>query len=196
MCAPLYDDRGSVRYFIGAQVDVSGLIENGHGLDSFEKLLTETREQQRQRNSDHSQESVSKRPLRALAELAELLSSEETSVLRPRSRSDSMQDDGSVMSGSMRTGHGRREIGSRPTRRILGNDDKEDEDDRNMWALSSLGPSGKLPGVYQNVSRPSSHSTHSRLKDLSISSSVLTPPSVLSSSRPPSASLAFSNLPS
>ncbi|MCJ1227161.1 hypothetical protein MMC12_003816 [Toensbergia leucococca] len=150
MCAPLYDDRGSVRYFIGAQVDVSGLIENGHGLDSFEKLLTETREQQRQRNSDHSQESVSKRPLRALAELAELLSSEETSVLRPRSRSDSMQDDGSVMSGSMRTGHGRREIGSRPTRRILGNDDKEDEDDRNMWALSSLGPSGKLPGVYQN----------------------------------------------
>lgn len=39
MCAPLYDDQGSVRYFIGAPIDVTGLIENGHGIDSFARLL-------------------------------------------------------------------------------------------------------------------------------------------------------------
>lgn len=43
MCAPLYDNKGAVRYFIDAQVDVSGLIEAGRGLESFEKLLSEER---------------------------------------------------------------------------------------------------------------------------------------------------------
>ena len=39
MCAPLFDDKGIVRYFIGAQVDVSGLVEEGRGIESFRALL-------------------------------------------------------------------------------------------------------------------------------------------------------------
>ena len=39
MTAPLCDSRGRIRYFIGAQVDVSGLVEEGTELESFQKLL-------------------------------------------------------------------------------------------------------------------------------------------------------------
>lgn len=39
MIAPLYDDKGNTRYFIGAQVDVSGLVEEGRGIESFQALL-------------------------------------------------------------------------------------------------------------------------------------------------------------
>ncbi|OLN97470.1 Blue-light-activated histidine kinase 1-like protein 3 [Colletotrichum chlorophyti] len=39
MVAPLYDSRGTVRYFIGAQVDVSGLAKESSGLDALQDLV-------------------------------------------------------------------------------------------------------------------------------------------------------------
>lgn len=39
MVAPLCDDKGNVRYFIGAQVDVSGLVDEGRGVESFRSML-------------------------------------------------------------------------------------------------------------------------------------------------------------
>lgn len=39
MVAPLYDSRGTVRYHIGAQVDISGLVKDCAGLDSLERLM-------------------------------------------------------------------------------------------------------------------------------------------------------------
>ncbi|KAI0124336.1 hypothetical protein BJ170DRAFT_638913 [Xylariales sp. AK1849] len=39
MVAPLYDSRGAVRYHIGAQVDVSGLVKDNSGLESLERLI-------------------------------------------------------------------------------------------------------------------------------------------------------------
>ncbi|KAK8058370.1 hypothetical protein PG994_008818 [Apiospora phragmitis] len=39
MVAPLFDSRGMVRYHIGAQVDVSGLVKESAGLDSLERLV-------------------------------------------------------------------------------------------------------------------------------------------------------------
>jgi hypothetical protein len=39
ICSPLYDDKGAVRYFISAQVDVTGLVEEGRGVESFRQLL-------------------------------------------------------------------------------------------------------------------------------------------------------------
>ncbi|ORY71161.1 uncharacterized protein BCR38DRAFT_329200 [Pseudomassariella vexata] len=39
MIAPLYDSRGIVRYHIGAQVDVSGLVKECSGLESLERLM-------------------------------------------------------------------------------------------------------------------------------------------------------------
>jgi hypothetical protein len=41
MIAPLYDSRGAVRYFIGAQVDVSGLAKQTTGLDALQELVAE-----------------------------------------------------------------------------------------------------------------------------------------------------------
>lgn len=39
MVAPLFDSRGKVRYHIGAQVDVSGLVKEAAGLESLERLV-------------------------------------------------------------------------------------------------------------------------------------------------------------
>ncbi|KAK2017902.1 hypothetical protein LZ32DRAFT_522547 [Colletotrichum eremochloae] len=41
MVAPLYDSRGTVRYFIGAQVDVSGLAKDNSGLEALQSLVAE-----------------------------------------------------------------------------------------------------------------------------------------------------------
>ena len=43
MLAPLYDSNGGVRYFLGSQIDVTALIDNGRGLDSFAELLAQDR---------------------------------------------------------------------------------------------------------------------------------------------------------
>jgi hypothetical protein len=39
MMAPLLDSRGNLRYFIGAQVDVSGLVKDATDLDAFQQYL-------------------------------------------------------------------------------------------------------------------------------------------------------------
>ncbi|KAL9071653.1 MAG: hypothetical protein Q9161_004078 [Pseudevernia consocians] len=148
LTAPLYDNRGSVRYFIGAQIDVSGLIEDGRGLDSFAHYLAESRPN-RNRDSDQSTDGISQRHLKTLSEFGQMLSLDESSVFQHHSRASSVQDNASTI--SYRGTQNRQEPGLRRTRRVLGNDDDEDDGkDKNAWALSSVGPSGKLPGVYQN----------------------------------------------
>ncbi|KAH9910046.1 hypothetical protein F4778DRAFT_767912 [Xylariomycetidae sp. FL2044] len=54
MVAPLYDSRGVARYFIGAQVDVSGLAKECAGLESLERLIE--KQQQEQQHQQHQQE--------------------------------------------------------------------------------------------------------------------------------------------
>lgn len=39
MCAPLCDSRGTIRYFIGAQVDVSGLVKECSDMESLKRLV-------------------------------------------------------------------------------------------------------------------------------------------------------------
>lgn len=39
MIAPLCDSRGKIRYFIGAQVDVSGLVKNCTEMESLQRLV-------------------------------------------------------------------------------------------------------------------------------------------------------------
>ena len=39
MIAPLCDSRGKIRYFIGAQVDVSGLVKDCTDLESLQQLI-------------------------------------------------------------------------------------------------------------------------------------------------------------
>ncbi|KAL8704380.1 MAG: hypothetical protein Q9201_002449 [Fulgogasparrea decipioides] len=154
MTAPLYDNKGVVRYFIGAQVDISGLVEEGRGLDSFEKSLNESR---RKRNSDQSY--LNRRHLRALSEFGQLLSLDESSIFcgndgQSHSREGSVHDSEYGGSRGTRTAQQERQRyhNSRPPRRVLGTEDDEQEKENNntTWTFPSLGPSGKLPGVYQN----------------------------------------------
>ena len=41
MIAPLCDSRGKIRYFIGAQVDVSGLVKDCTDLESLQQLVVQ-----------------------------------------------------------------------------------------------------------------------------------------------------------
>ena len=158
MCAPLHDNRGAIRYYIGAQVDVSGLIDDGRGIESFERLLSNDRLNDRSpdnpRYSNYTASSDKKSPLQALTELGELLSIEESNCIQNHSRSNSMRDDVSLL-GSQAGGvygRSRRDVGSRQNRRVIGDGDRHSDDEKSAWALSSSYPSGKLPGLYQNVS--------------------------------------------
>ena len=147
LTAPLYDNRGGVRYFIGAQVDVSGLIEDGRGIESFAHYLAESRPN---RNRDSSQfNDTSPKHLQILSEFGSMLSVDETSVFQHHSRASSMHDNASTVSYR---GTSRHEPGPRRARKVLGNDDEDEEakDKNAAWALSSAGPSGRLPGLYQN----------------------------------------------
>lgn len=145
LTAPLYDNKGAIRYFIGAQIDVSGLIDEGRGLDSFERLLAESRPR-RNRDSDQSNESSAQKHMNSLREFGQMLSLDESSLLeRPHSRASSVHDNASSYRGTPN-----RPERMRQPRRVLGNEDEGER--RDEWTLSSRGPSGKLPGVYQNVS--------------------------------------------
>lgn len=150
MIAPLYDNRGVIRYHIGAQVDISGLIEDGRGLDSFARYLDEKLQRS---HRDYSNED-GKKSLRALDEFGQMLSLEESAVFKSHSRTNSLQDGASSTNFSMQGGIAsrRRDPSSRVPRRVLGTEDIDNESDRtNGWGFAAIGSSGKLPGVYQNV---------------------------------------------
>ena len=132
MIAPLYDNKGQVRYFIGAQIDINGLVEGGHGLDSFERLLSQDRANQRYGGAPR------KAPTGALAELSAMWSTEEVEIAKKYGRDRSGSDSS--------TGPTKGRLGGR---RYLGMDDP---DDRALWPSPHLGSSGRLPGVFQNVS--------------------------------------------
>lgn len=51
MTAPLYDSRGKVRYYIGAQVDVSGLIKDETDLEGFQRLIRQQMEANNEANA-------------------------------------------------------------------------------------------------------------------------------------------------
>lgn len=41
MQAPLLDSRGNLRYFIGAQIDISGLVKDAADLEAFQRMIDE-----------------------------------------------------------------------------------------------------------------------------------------------------------
>ena len=145
MTAPLFDNKGKIRYILGAQIDVSGLVEEGRGLESFERLLKE--KNQRNRESDATSES---RSLRVLDEFGRMLSLEESNLFQGRQPRDFEEEGASSMRSSLRQNM-RRNDNSRTRRRILGHED-DDYEDRNLMHLpTKVGISGRLPGVYQHV---------------------------------------------
>lgn len=150
LIAPLHDNRGSVRYFIGAQIDVSGLVEEGRGLDSFERYLSDSKPG-RKRDSDESEGSLTQIHLRRLNELSQMLSLDESSVFQRHSRASSLTDGASSAANySARRTPTKRDQSTRRPRLVLGEEDEEEDRDKAAWSLTSSLPSGRLPGVYQN----------------------------------------------
>ena len=129
MVAPLFDNKGRVRYFIGCQIDISNLIDGGRGLESFRRLLAQDK------IGGTFDLGSSKSSLNALDELGHFLSEEEMRSVLRRS-SDNIE---SGRTTPARPGTARRYIGM------------DDPMEQNMWSATHYGPSGRSPGVYQNV---------------------------------------------
>ena len=159
MIAPLHDRNGKLKYHIGAQVDVTGLVEGGRALDGFQRYLNrraadkkrEEAEEKRQQFDDEQRRK--KRALKKLRDLSEMFDLEESAVVQSNSRSNSLdrEDDDNRSIGSI----------ERPPRRVYGDSDaSEDEAEQEQgqqngseWQLGQAGDdrlSGKLPGVYDS----------------------------------------------
>lgn len=126
MLSPLKDNKGAVRYFIGARIDVTQLVEGGKTIDSFHQLLTG------KRPVTPVADPLENRPtLKSLRELGDLLNDEERVSLRD---SDTLRADSRPS-----TPH------SPVQRRFVGIEERISQD-----GLRSH-DSGRVPGVYQNV---------------------------------------------
>jgi PAS domain S-box-containing protein len=141
MLAPLHDDKGKVKYYLGAQVDASRLIEHGRGVEGFERyLMKKEMDSQRQK---HAQTDLKQAALDRLRDLSISFDLEESAVVKNSSRSSS------------RT---RVESGEDPTarRRLDDTDSGSDSEDDHLGIdggdalkLSRDRFSGNLPGIYK-----------------------------------------------
>lgn len=77
MVAPLSDSRGKIRYFIGAQVDVSGLVGDCSDLESLRRLVIRTDGPQTQLGEIEQEEQKDE-----LQELSEMLNLQELETIR------------------------------------------------------------------------------------------------------------------
>lgn len=131
MTAPLCDSRGKIRYFIGAQVDVSGLVKECAELESLQRLLE--LHKRGEVAPDVHKPSPDKKD--EFQELCEMFNMSELSTVRKhggRMHSES-QDDSDTAS-----------MQSQQPRLLL----KEPLDSASSIAGRA---SGRLGGVYQNV---------------------------------------------
>lgn len=137
MIAPLHDSKGRVKYYIGAQLDVSKLVEGGKGLDSLRRHieLEETRGRR-----DVSESGPKQKALEKLGELSELFDLDESGVIarRSRSTSSSRSDD--------KGGRQRRILNDTST----SESEEDDSANNKSWSLAQSSTSGRLPGVYRS----------------------------------------------
>lgn len=140
MIAPLCDSRGKIRYHIGAQVDVSGLVKDCTDLESLQRLVLR-QNQQSMRNDQSANSTEGKGD--EFQDLSEMLNIGELDTVRKwggRMHRE-YQDDGDDSSRN----------GAQHMPRLLLKEQNVDVNE--TYNLGSRG-SGKLGGVYQNVSAP------------------------------------------
>lgn len=141
MIAPLCDSRGVIRYFIGAQVDVSGLVKDCTDLESLRRLVTENENEHEPESDDKDldEEQASSDVKRNFQQLSEMLTMEELEMVR-------------IRGGRMREYH---------TEEITDNDSKSKNWNKPRLLIHSTNPngqncpgpmgrpSGKLAGIYE-----------------------------------------------
>lgn len=129
MVSPLKDNKGVLRYFIGARVDITQLIEGGKTLDTFHQLLAGNRP------VTPTKDQLENRPtLRALRDFGDLLSDEEVESMREgdKIRMESRPS-------TPKSSH------SPTRRRFVGIEERISQDSFCSRYY------GQVPGVYQNV---------------------------------------------
>lgn len=151
MIAPLHDDKGNVKYHIGAQVDVTSLVERGKGLDGFERFLVTQEMKKREaelQGEDHQRLPSKPTALEKLRVLSQMFDLEESAIVRSNSGRLSLPKDDNEKTIDDR----RRFFGGSESPSELAHDDNEGDRDR-TWELGLSGRSGlsgKLPGVYDS----------------------------------------------
>ena len=146
MIAPLMDSRGTVRYFIGAQVDVSGLLKSCSELPGLSKLVDEEYERK------HSGKSAKKSKKDEFQELSEMFNGTELDTVRRYGGSMHREyvddsDPDSIKGGSAQRP---RLMLSDPTQEIL--DKQKEQIAPGVPQAEKERINGRLAGVYQNVS--------------------------------------------
>ena len=138
MIAPLCDSRGKIRYFIGAQVDVSGLVKDCTDLESLQQLVVREQAQQNdtiRENVSHQQDAKDD-----FQDLSEMLNMAELETVRK-------------YGGRMHREYQEEEIdkprsGAPQMPRLLLQEPTAD--DSQTFDYSGR-QSGRLSGIYQNV---------------------------------------------
>ena len=131
MVAPLCDSRGVVRYHIGAQVDVSGLVKECSELESFQRLLE--LQARGEKLPEHQKPNPEKND--ELRELSEMLNQNELSTIRRyggRMHREAREEDAES-------------VHSHQPRLLI-------KDPNTLTPPISVRANGKLSGVYQHVS--------------------------------------------
>ena len=130
--SPLKDNQGTVRYFIGARVDVTALVEDGKTMESFYQLLASDRP------ITPAADILESRPrLRALRDFGNLLNDEEKGSMRGR---EIIRIDSRPSTPTSRHSQ------SFAQRRFVGIEERISQNGLHSRYL------GQVPGVYQNVS--------------------------------------------
>ena len=138
MIAPLCDSRGKIRYFIGAQVDVTGLVKDCTDMETLQQLLDKEQDEREDRVNSGQKKVGEQKDV--FQDLSEMLNMSELDTVRKyggRMHREFQDDDGEPRPGATHMS------------RLLLQEHTAGED-LNL----ELGgrQSGRLSGIYQNVS--------------------------------------------
>lgn len=170
MQAPLLDSRGNLRYFIGAQIDVSGLVKDATDLEAFQRMLDQ-----------EEGAAPTDMPKDEFQELSEMFNHGELDTVRRyggNMHRDHLEDQDDKASTVQRP-------------RLLIQD--QSTLDVETAEKPSPKPEGRLSGPYKHVSHTSARIKHRILTNLSTSWCALRPRCAFSSHPPPSVSPASYN---
>lgn len=139
MTAPLCDSRGKIRYFIGAQVDVSGLVKDCTDLESFQKLVVQQEHGDQDKNSNNFDDQQGcKDDFQDLSEMLNMAELETVKKWGGRMHREYQDEDGETNRG-----------GAAHMPRLLLQEPATDENQDLEYGERF---SGKLSGIYQNAS--------------------------------------------
>lgn len=139
MTAPLCDSRGKIRYHIGAQVDVSGLVKDCTDLDSLRTLIMNGQHNQSAVHNHNPADRQDKED--EFQALSEMLNLAELDTVRKWGGRMHREFQDTEMDGSGK-------VAAHMPRLLL----KEPNIEANPTCPTSTRGSGRLSGIYQNVS--------------------------------------------